>query len=121
MTKTIENGQELTQLVVEQYSTMDPFLLAELAGIKVDYARWHPISWGEYDSRSRSICLNLNAPIPLEQILAHELGHYFVQQFLGKNNRKEEELLASDFATGLFSYSTNVHFSMKILSVWGKD
>ncbi|HPH20905.1 MAG TPA: hypothetical protein PLE32_19080, partial [Haliscomenobacter sp.] len=63
MTKTIKNGQELAQAVVEQYGTTDPFLLAELAGIKLDYARWHPLSWGEYDSRSRSICLNLNAPI----------------------------------------------------------
>ncbi|HPH19374.1 MAG TPA: hypothetical protein PLE32_11370, partial [Haliscomenobacter sp.] len=61
-----------------------------------------------YDSRSRSICLNLNAPIPLTEVLGHELGHYFVQQFLGKSNRKEEELLASDFATSLFSYSPNV-------------
>ena len=121
MTKPIKNGQELAQVVVDQYGTTDPFLLTKLAGIKVDYARWHPVSWGEYDSHSRGICLNLNAPIPLEQVLAHELGHYFVQQLLGKSNKKEEELLASDFATGLFSYSPNVDFSNEILSVWGKD
>jgi Zn-dependent peptidase ImmA (M78 family) len=95
------NGFELAQAQITQFQTRDPFVLAARAGVCVQYARWHPVTWGEYDSRSRSICLNLAAPVPLEGILAHELGHYFSQKYGAAPSRVEEEQIAEEFARAL--------------------
>lgn len=98
-----ENGFALAQSVVAQFATQDPFELALLAGVKVTYAHWHPVTWGEFDQRSRSICLNLAAPIPLAKILAHELGHYFGSLKTAQRNRSKEEKMAEEFAEALLN------------------
>lgn len=98
-----ENGFALAQSVVAQFTTREPFELALRAGVKVTYAHWHPVTWGEFDQRSRSICLNLAAPIPLAKILAHELGHYFSNLETDRRNRSKQEKVAEEFAEALLN------------------
>ncbi|GAA4451146.1 hypothetical protein GCM10023189_12770 [Nibrella saemangeumensis] len=95
------NGKELAQQVIERYGTSDAFALVERAGISLSYGRWHPVTLGEYDKKTRSICINLNAAIDKELIIAHELGHYFAADLPGQRSRAEEEQIAEDFAAEL--------------------
>jgi Zn-dependent peptidase ImmA (M78 family) len=74
------NGMALAQEIATTYQTRDPLLLAQRAGIAVAYAHWEPVTYGEFDRRSRTITLNLRATAPLTCVLAHELGHYFAEQ-----------------------------------------
>lgn len=105
---TLENGFALAQSVIAQFATKDPFELALRAGVKVTYARWHPVTWGEFDQRSATICLNLAAPVPLEKILAHELGHYFSGR-KSQECRKKQEKLADEFALALLGYKAEIN------------
>lgn len=91
-----ENGAKLAQMVLAQFQTKDPFELAARAGVRLSYAHWYPVTWGEYDVRRASICLNTAAPIPLTEVLIHELGHYFNRKAIG--NRAEQETIAQEFA-----------------------
>lgn len=100
---TPENGFALAQSVIAQFETQDPFELALRAGVKVTYAHWHPVTWGEFDQRSGSICLNLAAPISLAEILAHELGHYFSNLKTTQTNRSRQEKVAEEFAEALLN------------------
>lgn len=92
------NGFELARLVVAHFQTHDPFELAARAGVSISYAHWHPVSWGEFDERSLSICLNTAAPIPTAEVLAHELGHYFSVEGMACKNRANKEKIAEEFA-----------------------
>lgn len=101
---TLENGFSLAQSVIAQFATRDPFELALRAGVKITYAHWYPVTWGEFDQRSTSICLNLAAPIPPAEILAHELGHYFSNLETPKRSKLEEEKMAEEFAEALLNH-----------------
>lgn len=96
-----KNGFELAQQVIAFYQTNNPFELAAQAGVRLSYAQWHPTTWGEFDCRSASICLNTAAPIPLVEVLAHELGHYFSWREKIEGNRTAQELIAEEFVKGL--------------------
>ncbi len=95
------NGKALAQWVIERYGTSDVFALIDRVGISLTYARWHPVTLGEFDKKKKSICINLNATVAKERIIAHELGHYFAEEIPDKRSRAEEEQLAEDFAAEL--------------------
>lgn len=92
------NGNELARQLIKQYGTTDVEELARRAGVTVRYQRWMPVTYGEYYPKSRTICVNLNAPIPPQEVLAHELGHFFADVNGYKLNRTAHEQFAEAFA-----------------------
>ena len=87
---------ETARRVVTQFDTRDVFEIAEKSGVKIFYERWFPVTFGEFDRKNKTVCVNLNASETVEKIVAHELGHFFAQ---GLNlNKKEEESFCDDFA-----------------------
>lgn len=91
-------GKKLAQQVMECYGTSDVFALVEQVGVSLTYGRWHPVTLGEFNKKTRSICINLNATIDQKLIIAHELGHYFAADLPGQRSRAKEETIAEDFA-----------------------
>ncbi|MCU0326444.1 MAG: hypothetical protein MUF45_14510 [Spirosomaceae bacterium] len=91
-------GNELAQTISEQFGTKNIVELCQIADISVRYERWNPVTLGEFDRKHSAICINLNAPIAPVDILAHELGHYFIFQKNIKLSRAEEEIVATTFA-----------------------
>lgn len=92
------NFQILAQKIIEKYNTTDVFAIAKQAGIDVIYEKWQPVTYGEFDKKNKTICINLNAPLSIEHILAHELGHFFIHQMSIELNKKDEENIVEDFA-----------------------
>jgi Zn-dependent peptidase ImmA (M78 family) len=101
--KGMKTGAQIAQKVRSQYQSSDPQLLAQKAGLRVQYGTWHPCTWGEYDARTQFITINTNAPIPLNEVLLHELGHYFLRLngFVGSREMEEFEVLGFVGAMGL--------------------
>ena len=95
------NGTELALKIIEKYGTTDVFSIANQAKIKVIYEKWQPVTYGEFHKKDFSIHINLDAPIEKERILAHELGHFFIDLYGLERTRKEEEMMAEDFANAL--------------------
>ena len=91
-------GRELAEGICEQFGTRSVLQLCHIAQINIRYEKWNPTTLGEFDRKKNTICLNLNAQIPHYQILAHEVGHYFIHQKKILLNRAEEEIVASTFA-----------------------
>lgn len=91
-------GKELAQTISEQFGTKNIVELCQIADISVRYEKWSPVTLGEFDRKNSAICINLNAPIVPSDILAHEVGHYFIFQKNIKLSRAEEEIVASTFA-----------------------
>jgi Zn-dependent peptidase ImmA (M78 family) len=92
-------GKELAEKVCAEYGTTNVFQLAEKAGCTVVYARWQPVTLGEYHRKTKTIFLNENrGGESLENILAHELGHFFCDAFLGTVPKHESEDIATAFA-----------------------
>jgi len=81
--------------------SLDPFHLAQRWAVDVVLESWHPATWGEYDQRTLKIYLNKQAPISLEKILAHELGHFWIHQRGYQLSRMEEEAWVEAFADEL--------------------
>ncbi|MCA1624242.1 MAG: hypothetical protein LC778_10655 [Acidobacteria bacterium] len=81
--------------VIREFGTRDVFEIAERIGVKIVYESWFPVTIGEFDNRNKTICVNLNAGVKLEKIIAHELGHFFAQEF--NLNKAEEEKFAREF------------------------
>jgi hypothetical protein len=83
--------------IVAKYGTRDPREIAERAGVLVIFERWHPITLGEFERKTDTIRINVNAEgIDTDTIIAHELGHFFAA---GLNlNREEDEKFAREFA-----------------------
>ena len=103
--KTLESlGKILAQNTIQKYATKDIFLLCKKAKIELRYEKWHPITLGEFDKKTNTICINLRANIDPKQIIAHELGHYFIHQMELKLSRIEEEKIVEGFAKILLSY-----------------
>lgn len=97
------NGTDLAKDVIVAYQTHDIQLLAQRAGVRVVYARWHPTTYGEFDTQSQTISINLNAPLAKEHILAHELGHFFAHRAGCIGDRNTQETIAEAFAQYLLA------------------
>ena len=91
-------GNELAQTISEQFGTKNIVELCQIADISVRYEKWNPVTLGEFDRKHNTICINLNALIAPTDILAHEVGHYFIHQKKIHLSRAEEEIVASTFA-----------------------
>ena len=92
------SGTALALKIITEYNTNNVFTLARQAGVTIIYEKWYPITYGEFHKKTKTIYVNLNAPIEKKHIIAHELGHYF-SELLGNNlNKIEEEKIAEDFA-----------------------
>jgi Zn-dependent peptidase ImmA (M78 family) len=97
-------GKELAEKVCAECGTTDVFKLAAKAGCTVVYARWQPVTLGEYHRKTKTIVLNENrGGALLEDVLAHELGHFFCDAFLGNLQKQEAEEMANEFATAWMS------------------
>ncbi len=92
-------SQKFAKRVIENFDTSDVFVIAEKAGVKIVYESWFPVTIGEFDRKSKLICVNLNAKETHEKIIAHELGHFFAQEL--KLNKTEEESFCHEFAQSL--------------------
>jgi Zn-dependent peptidase ImmA (M78 family) len=100
-------GIELAEKVCAEYGTTDVFQLAEKAGCTIVYARWQPVTLGEYHRKTKTIFLNENrGGEKRENVLAHELGHFFCDTYLGNLQKVEAENIATDFAAAWLSLIT---------------
>jgi Zn-dependent peptidase ImmA (M78 family) len=90
-------GQKLAQKIVAQYQTTDVFELSKQAGVTLIFEKWHPSTIGEFDKKTKEIRINLNAKMPQERIIAHELGHFFLNEMQGNYTRHEEEAIVEEF------------------------
>lgn len=97
------DGKILAQKVIKIYHTNDILLLVERAGIRVVCERWTPVTYGEFDRKNKTISINLRAPIPPSEILAHELGHYFAHEEYPHLERMLHEKVAEEFAFAIIS------------------
>lgn len=95
------NGRDLALKVIEQYPISDIEELARQAGCTIIYEKWHLTTWGEFHKKTNTIYVNLNAPIPKEHIIAHELGHFFSKDKAYSTNQME--IIAEDFAKCLLN------------------
>ena len=96
------NGKDLALKVIKKYGITDIFNLVQQAGCTIIYEKWHPSTYGEFDKKTKRICVNLNAPLEKERIIAHELGHFFSQSFKNFKSRRAEEQIANEFAEAFF-------------------
>ncbi len=94
-------GQELAQKISAQYKTTDVFELSKQAGVTLIFEKWHPSTIGEFDKKTKEIRINLNATVPKERIIAHELGHFFLNEMQGNYTRQEEETIVEEFVNTL--------------------
>ena len=72
------NSLEIAEQVIEESGTNDPFAVAYFYGIEVRSGRWHPVTFGEFERETLTVTINRDAPLDTKEILAHELGHYFL-------------------------------------------
>ena len=100
-------GKVLAAKVYAQYGTTDVFQLAEKAGCTVVYARWHPVTLGEYHRKTKTIVLNENrGEVRFDAVLAHELGHFFCDAFFVNLEKQKGEEIATAFAEAWVSLVT---------------
>ena len=92
-------SQDFARRIVTHFGTDDVFLIAEKAGVKIVYERWFPVTIGEYDRKNKLICVNTNAKETRENIIAHELGHFFAFEL--NLDEAEEESFCHEFARNL--------------------
>lgn len=94
---------ETAKKVIEKFGTRDCFAIAEKAGVGIVYQSWHPVTIGEFDRKTKTICVNTRAltdkKISKETVVAHELGHFFAAEF--NLSRVDEEKFAVEFAVNL--------------------
>lgn len=97
-------GKELAEKVLTEYGTTNVFELAKKAGCTVVFARWQPVTLGEYHLKTKTIFLNENTEKKmLDAVLAHELGHFFCDIFLVNVQKQEAENIANAFAAAVLS------------------
>ena len=96
-------GKELAQKVFAQYSTTDVLAIAKQAGVPIIYQKWQPTTIGEFHKKTKIIFINLNAAIEKEQIIAHELGHFFLNEIGIAYSKKDEESIVEEFVKHWFS------------------
>ena len=73
---------KIAQKIVADLETRDVYEIARRSDISVVFERWYPVTLGEFDRKNRRITVNRNAPVAVETIVAHELGHYFLQDLV---------------------------------------
>jgi len=93
------NGEQLARTVIEKFNTRDVLEIVEKVGLRLIYEKWFPVTIGEFDWKNKTICVNLNAYVPVEKIIAHELGHFFARDL--NLEKAEEEKFCDDFAESL--------------------
>lgn len=97
-----KNGAKLAGEIFARFGTKDVYEIAGRSGLTVVFERWHPVTVGEFDPRANRIVVNENAAIPFENIIAHELGHYFLKD-AEDIATEAEEILCNDFAVELLN------------------
>ena len=96
----IKEAAALVGRIETCYRTRDVYELARRAGVTLVFQHWPPVTAGEFDHRTKTIYVNGNAPLPVEKIVAHELGHYFLRRFeIGFAG--DEERFCDEFAAAL--------------------
>lgn len=97
------NAIETARNVIEEFGTANVFVIAKRSNVRIVYGSWHPVTMGEYDKRTKTICVNRraleNEKRSEQKIVAHELGHFFAGQF--DLDKKAEEIFACQFADEL--------------------
>jgi Zn-dependent peptidase ImmA (M78 family) len=94
------NGLRLAKVVSDKFGANDVFEIAQKLDISITYAKWFPVTLGEFDGKNKRITVNENAKIPFEKIIAHELGHYFLAEFSPQRHRDTEKI-CDEFAEEL--------------------
>ncbi|MDQ4121878.1 MAG: hypothetical protein M3209_10585 [Acidobacteriota bacterium] len=99
--------------LVEKTGTNDVYKIAEENGVSIIYENWYPVTIGEFERKTKTIRVNLRAlenrgnDKSLEKkIIAHELGHFFANDF--NFDKKDEEAFAHEFAANLISLAENI-------------
>ncbi len=91
---------EKARKIIEKFGTNDVFIIAEKSNVRIIYENWHPSTIGEFDRKTRTICVNRRAlddeKHSEREIIAHELGHFFAAEY--NFDRKTEESFAVNFA-----------------------
>jgi Zn-dependent peptidase ImmA (M78 family) len=93
-------GVELAQTIYSKFGTNCVFEIARRLNMSIVYERWFPVTLGEFDKNNRRITVNENAEILFEKIIAHELGHYFLEE-ISPQRHKDAEKICDDFADEL--------------------
>ncbi len=78
----LADGLSLVRKIVKKFQTNDVFEIARRLNISITYGKWFPVTLGEFDKKNKRITVNLNAEISFEKIIAHELGHCFLEEIL---------------------------------------
>jgi Zn-dependent peptidase ImmA (M78 family) len=94
------SGSKLAKKVTDRFQTKDVFEIAKKLDISIVYENWFPVTLGEIDFKNKRITVNENAEIPFEKIIAHEIGHYFLEEF-SPQRHGEAEKFCDDFAEEL--------------------
>jgi Zn-dependent peptidase ImmA (M78 family) len=98
----IMNGVILSKKIISKFGTNDVCEIARRLDISIAYAKWFPITLGEFDKKNKRITVNENAKIPLKKIIAHELGHYFLRENFDLGTLTfDEEKFCDEFAEAL--------------------
>lgn len=101
------NATETAKKIIKKFGTADVFQIAEKADVKIVYESWFPSTVGEFDKKTKTICVNRRAleteKFSERKIIAHELGHFFALEF--NFDRKTEEAFAENFAVELLKRS----------------
>jgi Zn-dependent peptidase ImmA (M78 family) len=97
----VADGLNLASKISKEFQTNDVFEIARRLNISIVYEKWFPVTLGEFDKKNRRITVNKNAQIPFEKIIAHELGHYFLEE-IEPQRRKDAEKICIDFAEAMF-------------------
>jgi Zn-dependent peptidase ImmA (M78 family) len=93
-------GVELAQTIYSKFGTNCVFEIARRLNMSIVYEKWFPVTLGEFDKNNRRITVNENAEILFEKIIAHELGHYFLEE-ISPQRHKDAEKICDDFADEL--------------------
>jgi Zn-dependent peptidase ImmA (M78 family) len=97
------SGSKLAEKVMNRFHTNSVDEIARTLGISIVYEKWFPITLGEFDRKNRRITVNENATIPFETIIAHELGHYFLEEF-SRQRHRDAEKICDEFADELLAH-----------------
>lgn len=93
-------ADKIAQKIVADLETKDVYEIARQSDISVEFERWFPVTLGEFDRKNRRIMINQDAPVAVETIVAHELGHYFLQDLVSGDS-VDIERLCDRFADAL--------------------
>lgn len=104
--KIERQAKQAAQTIAERCGTRDVFQIAEKSGVAIVYESWYPTTIGEFELRTKRILVNEralennpNAATLKRAIVAHELAHFFADEF--KIDKLEEEKFAGEFAKEL--------------------